>query len=287
MTAATYRHAAPFTPDSSTIDDELPAHGTTARAKGRPASGIKGCRCPKCVHAEYVYNKAREVAALAGQPYSVNTAAVAGHIDTLIAAGATANGIAAAARTGANTVQNVHSGAQPTMWATTAARILAVTVADALNDYHLRVDAIGSARRLWALMAAGHELTVIRANCEPELDRSTASQLLNGTLTRVRARTDSAIRVAYGRLSNSSGASARNRLRAERRGWAVPAAWDGIDMDDPTAFPDFTGHCGTLKGHRLHETCGIRICNPCRHAKAEDARERRAARTAERQALAA
>ena len=92
MTATTYRNATLSRSSSPQPDDELPAHGTTARAKGRPASGIKGCRCPKCVHAEYVYNKAREVAALAGQPYSIGTAAVADHIDTLLAAGATANG---------------------------------------------------------------------------------------------------------------------------------------------------------------------------------------------------
>jgi hypothetical protein len=287
VTATTYRSTASSAPDSSKADDGLPAHGTTARAKGRPASGIKGCRCPRCTHAVYIYNKAREAAALAGSPYTVDTAAVADHINTLIAAGASANGIAAAARTGTHAVQNIHNGTQPTMWATTAARILAVTLANALNDYHLRVNAIGSARRVRALMAAGHELAAIRADCEPKLDRSTASQLLNGTLTRVRARTDSAIRVAYDRLSNSAGTSARNRLRAERKGWAVPAAWDDIDMDDPSAFPDFTGHCGSLKGHRLHETCGIPICDPCRHAKAEGARERRATRTTEHQALAA
>lgn len=256
----------------------LAAHGSVARAKGRPVGGIKGCRCKPCRDAEYRYDKARDLARLAGRPYTMPAAIVAAHIDKLIKAGATANGIGVAAKTGTHTVQLIHSGARTTTRTTTAERILAVTIAEALNDYGLRVDSVGSLRQIQALMAAGHAVVDIRVACEPEVERSTISTLLNGKLPRIRARTAAAIDVGYSRLSMTMGNSAKSRLRAQRANWAVPAAWDGIDMSDPNAFPDFTGHCGTPQGYQAHRGSGIPTCRPCKTAEAEASAERKARR---------
>lgn len=271
-----------------TATKPLPAHGTPARAKGRPASGIKGCRCDACRHAEYLANKAREVAAAAGHPATIDAAIVAAHISKLIKAGATANGIGVAAKASTHTVQLIHAGTRATTRTTTAKRILAVTIDAALNDYALRVDSTKSLRQIQALMAAGHPVAAIREACEPVVERTTASALLNGKLPRIRACTAAAIDVGYGRLSVFTGTSAKSRLRAERAGWAVPAAWDGIDMSDPAAFPDFTGYCGTPKGYQAHRGSGIPPCQPCKDAEAVASAERKARRaTAARQELAA
>jgi hypothetical protein len=266
----------------------LPPHGTSARAKGRPASGIKGCHCDACRHAEYLANKAREVAALAGRPATIDATLVAAHIKKLIKAGATAHGIGVAARTHTHTVQLIHCGVRTTTRATTAKRILAVTIDAALNNYELRVDSTKSLRQIQALMAAGHSVTAIRNTCEPAVERTTVSTLLNGKLSRIRACTAAAIDVGYQRLSMHTGTSAKSRLRAERAGWAVPAAWDGIDMSDPDAFPDLTGHCGTTQGYQAHRGSGIPACRPCKDAEAAASAERKAKRaTAARQELAA
>lgn len=90
----------------------------------------------------------------------------------------------------------------------------------------------------------------------------------------------------------AAGISARNanyaRNWAAKKSWAVSAAWDGIDMSDPAAFPDFTGHCGTTKGYQAHRSSGIPRCQPCKDAEAEAGAERKARRTsADRHGLAA
>jgi len=147
------------------------------------------------------------------------------------------------------------------------------------------VSGLGAMRQVRAMVANRHSLTAIAS--ASGLNHSVISEIANGHRSMLRAATVRAVQGAYTTLAEAVGASTWSANRAAREGWAPPAAWDGIDMNDPDAFPDFTGHCGTLKGHRLHETCGIPICDPCRDAKAADSRERRAARTAERQALAA
>lgn len=213
-----------------------------------------------------------------GRPYSVDPAAVAPHLHRLVNNGATATGIAEAAHASTATVQKILAGTQETIHATTAARLLAV--ADAADDYYVRVDATAATRRVRALMAIAHPVADIRTACEPPIDRTTMTQLINGTLPRIRARTDNAIAEAYEHLSMTVGTSALSRNRALRQGWAPPAAWDGIDMSDPNAFPDFTGHCGTTKGYQAHRTTGIPRCQPCKNAEAAASAERKARQVA-------
>lgn len=87
-------------------------------------------------------------------------------------------------------------------------------------------------------------------------------------------------------ISSRNAAYARNW--AAKKGWAVSAAWDGVDMSDPDAFPDFTGRCGTAKGYQAHRGSGIPPCRPCKDAEADASAERKARRAeAARQGLAA
>lgn len=197
----------------------------------------------------------------------IDAAPVRAHIDMLAAAGASHHGIAAAAHTGAHQITSIHNGTQPTVTACNARRILAVTVGQALNDYYLRLDSTGTVRQIRALMAIGHPVTDIRTAAEPEIDRSTMTQLVNGTLPRVRARTAAGVDVAYRRLSETWGTSAKSRLRAERAGWAPPAAWDGKDLTNPDEFPDWTGACGTVAGFNRHVKHDIPACGRCTAAE--------------------
>ncbi len=171
-----------------------------------------------------------------GRPYSVSTDRVAAHAAALIRDGATCHGIATAANTSPTSLQKILDGEQLTMWATTAARLLAVTLADALDDYQLRVDAMIATRRVRALIALGHTVTDIRAACTPPVDRNTMSGLINGSLPRIRARTDSAVTAAYAQLSPLRGSSVLSLNRGATNGWLTPEQWDG-EIDNADADP--------------------------------------------------
>src|SRR5690606_40281199 len=44
-------------------------------------------------------------------------------------------------------------------------------------------------------------------------------------------------------------------------------------IDDPDAFPEWTGACGTVHGRQVHMREKIPMCDPCRKAHAERAAE--------------
>lgn len=56
------------------------------------------------------------------------------------------------------------------------------------------------------------------------------------------------------------------RRTGEKRQWAPPWCWDDDTIDDPDAFPEWTGVCGTEEGAAVHEREGIPLCEPCRSA---------------------
>lgn len=54
---------------------------------------------------------------------------------------------------------------------------------------------------------------------------------------------------------------------ARRAGYAPRSCWDPDTIDDPAAFPEWTGKCGTVFGWRIHETQEIPLCQPCADAR--------------------
>lgn len=98
------------------------------------------------------------------------------------------------------------------------------------------VPAIGSARRIRALVAMGWRYVDLEPETgisSKELSRlATDSQLRIG---RVRA---GMVAEAYDRLSMTTGPSSKARVRARRKGWAPPLAWDDETIDDPMESPE-------------------------------------------------
>lgn len=248
----------------------LPAHGTTARYKA-------GCHEECCLAADRRDRKRRE---LFGS-FKTQPNVVVPHLRRFLDAGASIQSIAKAAGCDRTTLQRILNGSREGVWQSTRDRILAVCDAELTAS----IPALGATRQVRALMAAKYSLATISA--ASGLDRSVISELANGHRDTVRATTAVAVQKAYTQLANSTGTSVRAGNRAAKEGWANPAAWDGIDMFDANAFPDFTGHCGSLKGHRIHQRYSIPFCQPCRDAKSEDERDRRAGRAAERLGAAA
>jgi len=53
---------------------------------------------------------------------------------------------------------------------------------------------------------------------------------------------------------------------ARRAGYAPRSCWDDDTIDDPDAFPDWTGRCGTPFGMVVHRREDIPVCGPCGEA---------------------
>ena len=249
----------------------LAEHGTTARAKGRPAAGIKGCPCRPCRDAENAYNKRRRFFNESGRTLMVDSAPTQAHLKELFAEGAGWTQLAAATTCSSSTLVAILNGERPEITRRVASQILAVQAAD-VQPPNRKVPAIGSIRRCHALVAAGHKFLDI-AEASP-LDLATIRYIINDCPERVSARTAAGVVAAYRALSGRPGTSARSRNRAARDGWAPPGAWDDDRLDDPSAVPDWTGHCGTDRGWWLHRLEDIPVCTPCTAAHEEWKTER-------------
>jgi hypothetical protein len=104
------------------------------------------------------------------------------------------------------------------------------------------VDAVGARRRICALVANGHDLTVIREWIREHypasnIDTSMLSAIAIGKQQKVTARTYRTIADVYDTHDHVRGDSAKARRRAERNAWPGPAAWPPSAIDDPDATP--------------------------------------------------
>lgn len=239
----------------------LAAHGTTARAKGRPATGIKGCPCIPCRDAENRYDKHRRVLNATGRTVNVPAEPVAQHLDALFEAGAGWTQLTTISGVSASVISRVRRREQTIIRRTVADRILALQPGDATPPKRA-VPAIGTVRRIQALMAAGHRCKDISA--ASNVEHSTISDLVNQRLTTIARHVAERINDGYRKLATTPGTNARARNRATREGWAPPAAWD--DIDNPDTHPDWTGHCGTDRGWNVHRLTNIPVCPRCQHA---------------------
>ena len=212
----------------------LAEHGTTARAIGRPAQGIKGCGCPACRCAKSRYNKRRLFLATTGRPLTVDATPVANHIDALFAAGAGWSRLANETGCSKGTLSNIRRGNIPRIHRSTAVKILAVQPGDA-QPAGRRLNPTGTRRRIQALMAIGHGPLHIATISS--LDATTIHGVLRCRYDNVAPHVAHSIAVAYRKLAATPGNSSRARARATNNGWHGPLAWDE-NIDDPTAEPE-------------------------------------------------
>lgn len=124
----------------------------------------------------------------------------------------------------------------------TAERILSIPVP---ASAHLAaapgrpVPAVGSRRRLQALVAAGWPLYVLAERAG--LGRSTATSIANPASRAARdsclASAARSIAALFDELSMQPGPSPYARARGRREGWALPLEWDEDEIDNPDATP--------------------------------------------------
>ncbi|MET9517472.1 hypothetical protein [Streptomyces sp. NPDC002994] len=128
-------------------------------------------------------------------------------------------------------LRNIASGREPRINRHTHNKIL--TVQPSPRGY-LYIDALGSRRRIQALMSCGHSQYVIAAAAGTTQYR--IGLICNGQAT-VRLHLAQRITAAYGQLANSEGSSTRGRNVAAKNGWAGPDYWDDGDFDNPDFQP--------------------------------------------------
>lgn len=115
----------------------------------------------------------------------------------------------------------------------TAAKAAALTLAHVYRQAGGTVPAVGTTRRVQALMAIGWRKPDLAAAGIP------SAQLVTRARSHVTAATWRQVREVYDRLSMTPGPSAPARARATRRGYPPPLAWDDNAIDDPRATPQF------------------------------------------------
>ncbi|WP_137991230.1 hypothetical protein [Streptomyces vilmorinianum] len=261
-------------------------HGTYVKYK------LDGCRCYPCGFAESQYSRNRERAIAYGrwQPY-VDAEPVRQHVRALGEFGIGWKRAARLAGVSTGCVSKLlygdgvrHMSPSKGVRRETAERLLAVEpTLDNLGSAVL-MDATGTRRRLQALVAAGwpQARLAVRLNMEPgnfsalirraQVTVRVVRQVVDlyEALWRVDPREHGVDNQAYNRARNA----------AADQCWAPAGTWDDDRIDDPSAFPDWTGMCGTPQGRAIHYRIGISPCQPCRAAAARERQQKKEANVA-------
>lgn len=206
---------------------------------------LDACRCLPCSSANSAYEKRRARLHAYGRFNDWTDAApVRTHIEQLLDAGVGLKRIAAVSGCSHGTLSKLIYGGRgrpPSrrVHVRTAGRLLTVT-----TEQHApgaRVPALGSSRRVQALIAIGYSASAIATRLG--IHRSNFTYVLYGRRD-ITVRTRDAIAALYAELEHTPAVGtdpgtrcsitvARNM--AARNGWPVPAAWD--DIDDPAETP--------------------------------------------------
>lgn len=181
----------------------------------------------------------------AGVSAWTDAAIVRAHLNSLLDAGFTFQRISVLARVDRQTLRLITGASGRPQPARTrrdlASRILAITPADLLAVPAGFVPAIGSQRRIQALVACGWSQLQLAGRLG--IDQAHLHEILRRRV--LLAPTAIAVRDLYEEIWDQPppqedrwqrGAAVRARRHAAVRGWPPPAAWDD-DIDDPAATP--------------------------------------------------
>ncbi|MFJ4735259.1 hypothetical protein ACIP6V_23800 [Streptomyces sp. NPDC088770] len=262
------------------------------RPHGYARYRLDGCRCYVCGWAVAQYNDAREHAMRRGtwQPWT-DAEPVRVHLRNLQSCGMGLRTVAAASNVDRKRLQAILSGRpergtgpQEKVRPELAAAVLAVEPTLENLAPNTLISPLGTRRRAHALVAVGWPQHYLAARLG--MTDSNYGAMLRRDHVLVRRAL--AVRAFYDELWNvdptehgaTAAGIARARQRAATNGWAPVGAWDDDTIDDPEAFPDWTGKCGTPEGFWSHRYIKVPACQPCRDAFNADQRERGAQRNA-------
>lgn len=181
----------------------------------------------------------------------VDAEPVRAHIRALRAAGV-GNRVLRAAGVSHNSITYIlhgRGGRPPTsrVKRETAEKILAIPVPHSRFEYSptgLTVDAVGTMRRLRALVAYGYTQSDLCARVGQS--PTWCSYVVTGRAKRVRADAAHAVAELFDQLQMVPGTDRRSRKLAQQKGWLPPLAWDEDRIDDPTYTPEPLQHSKTV-----------------------------------------
>lgn len=254
---------------------------TSARPHGNAKYHLEKCRCFTCCLAasEYDQNRRRAIAYGRWQPF-VDAEPVRAHVRALSDFGIGWMRLARLAGVPRGSVSKLiygdpQRGIGPTkgMRAKNALAILAVQPTLENLGAGTRIDGTGTRRRLQALVAAGWTQSELARRIGMN-SGNFAKTIKSRHVSVATARAANALYEQLWRTDPTEHGVPEHRAAAARRiavtrGWAPVGAWDDDQIDDPDAWPDWTGWCGTPQGRRIHYRIRIPVCQPCRQAASQ------------------
>ncbi|MHC3450834.1 hypothetical protein [Streptomyces prasinus] len=248
------------------------------RPHGNAKYHLEKCRCYQCCYAasEYDRNRRRAIAYGRWQPF-IDAEPIRQYVHALGEFGIGWMRLARLSGVPRGSMSRLLYG-DPTrgtapsqrVRAKTALAILAVQPTLDNLGARARIDGTGTRRRLQALVAAGWTQSELARRIgvdSANFSRTITSDLLRAATVRaVNALYDELWRINPVEAGVPSHRAAAARQIATSRGWAPIGAWDDEQLDDPDAFPDWTGFCGTPQGRRAHYRARVPVCPPCSQA---------------------
>jgi transcriptional regulator with XRE-family HTH domain len=250
------------------------------RPHGNAKYHLENCRCPICCQAARAYdnNRRRAIAYGRWQPF-VDAEPVRQHVRALGEFGIGWMRLARISGVPRGSVSKLLYG-DATRGLAPSKRVLpknaqAILAVEPILEHlgaAVAIDGTGTRRRLQALVAKGwsqselaRRLGMNRANF--------ARTIVSGLVTVGTHRAALALYDQLWRLDpEQHGVPARwaeqARTTAAAQGWAPIGAWDDDRLDDPAAWPDWTGRCGSPQGRSIHYRIKVPVCQPCRNAHA-------------------
>ena len=211
----------------------------TLCAKG---CGRRATRRQLC-HSHYEQHRTRQKAYGRWEVVYVDAEPARMHIKELQAAGLGLRRIAELAGVNRKTLQWITTGRSERgsgpsfqVHRDNAAKVLAVEVPDTAHESaadHQLVPAIGTVRRLQALVANGHPRSALAALLG--IAPGNATRLFDAATERITAATARKVDGLFNELETTPGHSSRARNEGARNGWPLPLEWDADTLDDPAA----------------------------------------------------
>jgi hypothetical protein len=230
-----------------------------------------GCQEEQCRAAAHRARKQHRQDMKLGIRQSVDAGPARAHAELLVHAGMSPADIAARSGLGISTIHLIRRASTRNVWRSSADAVLGIPVPEktAVSRPRTMVPAVGTVRRMQALSARGFGLPTLAAGLGLAVPNT--AQIRSGHRVMVCIQTHVAAVALYERLWRAdpvghgiaADRAATTRTYARRHGWAPPGCWDEDRIDDPAAFPDWTGHCGTASGRLLHVAAGEEPCGTC------------------------
>lgn len=200
------------------------------------------------------------------------------------------------------TVSAIQRGAKHACYRETYEALMAVEYEAPVGDFGAQYEITGTQRRLAALRANGWpikssalvEMSGMLSPALQVLSTGRRKYVFYGTYMRVKEMYEKLEMADPADFGITPEASLKAKTWATKAGMAPPHCWDADTIDDPDAFPEWTGECGTVTGYYLHLKYDIRVkhyanpvhtkpgkqqrrvlCEACREARTASITERR------------